>query len=228
MQKRDALVNLPLIGGIILSIVAHAAALYGHGIYAPPKPKLDRGRTVVQLTLIPSVSSQAAPPEPVSEPIEQQPPEPIMEPAPEIITPAPRPAPEPVVEPPRNPEPAPEPEREPVVEPTPEREESIEQIGSIIEDKGVITEAQPAKNIMATYPRISQRRGEEGTVTLSIQILANGKPGHISITQSSGFKRLDQAAIKAAQSADYQPAEQFGRPVESTLVQPITFTLTGK
>ena len=224
MQKRNSIVNIPLVGGVVLSIAVHATALYSRGIYTPAEPQLDAGRTVVKLTLIPSMASQAAPPEPIVEP------EPVQEPQPEpelIVVPVapipaslPDPTPEPIVKK------EVEPESEAIVDPIPEQVESKEQIGTIIEDKGVITDARPANGIVASYPRISQRRGEEGTVVLSIQVMQNGRAGKVSIIESSGSKRLDEAAIKAAKKSTYKPAEQFGRPIESTLIQPLTFKLT--
>ncbi|MDF7823756.1 energy transducer TonB [Pontiellaceae bacterium B12227] len=231
MQKRNSIINVPLIGGIALSIAVHAAALYSRGTsHTPPTPKLDAGRTVVQLTLIPSIANQPAPPEPVTEPEpvqEMEPhPEPVVIPVSPVQIPLPEPIPEPVVEKQAEPEPEPVVEPEPLMEQRPQQVESIEQEATLIEDKGVITDAQPSQGIVASYPRISQRRGEEGTVTLSIQVMPNGKAGKISIVKSSGSNRLDDAAIKAAKKSRYTPAEQFGRPIESTLIQPITFKLT--
>ncbi|MDF7799026.1 TonB family protein [Pontiellaceae bacterium B1224] len=221
MQKRNTIVNIPLIGGISLSIAVHAAALYSRGVYTPAKPQLEAGRTVVQLTLIPSVAAKSAETEPVIDPD----PEPLAEPEP-IFTPVPVvasvPALEPVIKPTE------EPKSEPVLEATPEpaMEDATEQIASMIEEKGVVTQASPIVGIRATYPRSSQRRGHEGTVVLSIQVLKNGKAGKVTVLSSSGYPRLDEAAVDAAKSANYSPAQQFGNPVEAHLTQPVTFELT--
>lgn len=221
MQKRNSIVNIPLVSGIVLSIAVHAAALYSRGIYTPAKPQLEAGRTVVQLTLVPSAAAIMVEPEPVVEPepiIEPQP-KPVVEPVPVV---APIPVPEPVIEP------VAEPEQKAVIEPTPEpaQEEAVEQVASMLEDKGVLTQATPVVGIRATYPRSSQRRGHQGTVVLSIQVLKNGKAGRVKIITSSGYPRLDEAAVKAAKAANYSPAEQFGKAVESQLTQPVTFELT--
>lgn len=210
MQKRKSIVNLPLVTGIVLSISVHVAALYSRNTHTPAKPQLEAGRTVVQLTLIPSPAVQASEPEPVVEPQ----PEPVIETIPIVV---PKPIPEPAVEPPV----------EPVVEPETEPEqESQEQIASPIEDKGVITAASSVAGIRPSYPRSSQKRNHEGTVVLTIQVLKNGKAGRVVVHSSSGFKRLDEAAVKAAKAADYIPAKQFGKDIESELTQPITFELT--
>lgn len=46
------------------------------------------------------------------------------------------------------------------------------------------------------YPRLSRRRNEEGRVMLSLLITAEGRFRDIQVDQSSGYQRLDQAAIK--------------------------------
>lgn len=78
---------------------------------------------------------------------------------------------------------------------------------------------------MPEYPTESRRRGEEGTVVLSVEILANGTHGSISIVTSSGFSRLDQAAIAALENARYTPARLNHQPVNSTKIFPIRFKL---
>ncbi len=213
MRKRNSIVNLPLALGVVLSIALHAAAFYGRGMSAPAKPMMDAGRTVVQLTLVPSAARQPVEPEP--EPVVE--PEREIEPAPEpIATPEPAPAPKPIVVPPPTPEPA----------PAPAVQQSVERVASLVEDKGVRIEASPVAGIRATYPRSSRSRGHEGTVLLSIQVRANGQAGEVRIMKSSGFKRLDEAAVKAAKAAEYIPAKRLGRAVESELIQPIVFELT--
>jgi protein TonB len=221
VQKRKSIVNTPLLGGVALSIALHAAALYSRGIQTPAKPQLEAGRTVVQLTLLPSIEKKATAPANQPEPEPQ--PETKTEPEekPEVL-PEPTPIPEPILQP------EPEPENEPIQEtiPEPAVEESAEQIASLVEDKGVQIEAAPVSGIRATYPRIAQKRGHQGTVTLAIQVLPNGKAGNVAVITSSGFSRLDEAAIAAAKAATYIPARQFGRNVESELIQPVTFKLT--
>lgn len=48
------------------------------------------------------------------------------------------------------------------------------------------------------YPPVSRRLGEEGTVELSLYILADGHIGTVRIDRSSGFARLDEAAQQHA------------------------------
>ena len=46
------------------------------------------------------------------------------------------------------------------------------------------------------YPRLSRRRGEEGRVLLQLLISADGSFAEIRVAQSSGNRRLDDAAVK--------------------------------
>jgi protein TonB len=226
MQSGKSIVNLPLIAGALLSVSVHALALYAKGIHTPAQPQLETGRTVVHLTLAPSMANQAPPPRPEPQKrLEPTPVETVAEHEP-VPVPTPQPKPEPVA--PRQPEPVEETIAEPDPIEEPEQTESREQIASLQEDKGVITDAQPKSGIRATYPRTSQRRGEEGTVILAIEVLAGGQAGTVEVLESSGHKRLDEAAVKAAKQATYTPAKQFGRNIDSRLIQPLTYELEDK
>jgi len=45
------------------------------------------------------------------------------------------------------------------------------------------------------YPSLAKRMGEEGTVLVRFTILASGKISHVVIMESSGYQRLDVAAV---------------------------------
>ena len=94
------------------------------------------------------------------------------------------------------------------------------------EEKGVVTDAMPVGAFHPDYPRISRRRGEEGKVVLSVHVLSNGTVSDVTILQSSGYRRLDAAAMNGARQTTFDPALQFGHPVESTTHLTYTFRLT--
>ncbi len=215
MHQRNPIINIPLFIAIVLSIALHGAALYSKAIYTPPKPILEQGQTVVHLTLLPSIARPATAPEPPTE-------KPIEQPIEEVVAEAvPVPIEKQVEHPPA---PPPEPEPEHIAE-TPEKA-SEEQDASLIEEKGVIAEAQAFKAVSPTYPRISRRRGEEGTVSLSIEVLKSGKAGTVSVIQSSGHKRLDESALQAANKTEFVPATQFGKKIDSIMTLSYTFCLS--
>lgn len=51
--------------------------------------------------------------------------------------------------------------------------------------------------IEVEYPKISRRLGEEGRVTLSFSVSDDGEIKDVKVIHSSGFSRLDEAAIQA-------------------------------
>ncbi len=53
------------------------------------------------------------------------------------------------------------------------------------------------------YPRYSRIRGEEGTVIIEIDLKGDGSPGRVVVARSSGYARLDHAALKAAREAEF-------------------------
>jgi len=76
-----------------------------------------------------------------------------------------------------------------------------------------------------SYPRVCRRRGQEGTVVLSVDIGVDGKPGKISVADTSGFTRLDRAAADALRRAVFNPARKGTVPMESTKRVAFTFRL---
>lgn len=71
------------------------------------------------------------------------------------------------------------------------------------------------------YPIESLRKKEQGTVTLRLTIGTNGYVSDISIAKSSGFERLDTAALRAVKLWRWKPISR-----EVTGLMPIPFNLT--
>lgn len=75
------------------------------------------------------------------------------------------------------------------------------------------------------YPAISRKKGEEGRVVLLVEIASDGEVGEIDIINSSGYSRLDLAAIDAAKLSLYEPALEMEKPVRSKKEIAVTFKL---
>ena len=75
------------------------------------------------------------------------------------------------------------------------------------------------------YPLRARQKGQEGKVIILVAVTERGKPGNISITESSGVKILDSAAKRAIEGWTFRPALRHGVPVDSSLLIPITFRL---
>jgi protein TonB len=75
------------------------------------------------------------------------------------------------------------------------------------------------------YPRRSRRRGQEGTVVLEVEVLADGGVGAVRVLRGSRHEWLASAAKAAVRNARFRPATSAGRPVRSTVEIPFRFEL---
>lgn len=83
-----------------------------------------------------------------------------------------------------------------------------------------------AYNPKPKYPAASRRMGEEGTVALSVHVLATGEVADVRLKKSSGYARLDHAAMAAVKKWRYRPARQGDTPVACWYTQAVKFSLT--
>jgi periplasmic protein TonB len=79
-----------------------------------------------------------------------------------------------------------------------------------------------------SYPPVSRRLGETGKVVLRVELDETGRVSLAQVINSSGYKRLDEAALAAVRSWRCQPAQRDGQAVRSVAVQPFEFTLEGQ
>jgi periplasmic protein TonB len=86
-------------------------------------------------------------------------------------------------------------------------------------------QAQGLNNQPPVYPQLSRKKKEQGTVLLLLMVKADGTVGEVQITTSSGFSRLDQAAIQAVKRWNFQPAQQQGKSIDFWYELPLTFRL---
>ncbi|MCO4784350.1 MAG: TonB family protein [Marinomonas atlantica] len=190
-------------------------------------------------------------PEPEVKPEPEVEPEPEIKPEPENKPePKPIPKPEPKVEvkqkseiiAPRS-EPKPKPKPEPKPKPVVSKQVTADK--TVVQQKATTGRAKAASNggtaaakadyyaklaaklaSNKRYPRASRRRGEQGIVTVSFTAFPNGDARRIAITQSSGSKRLDKAAIEMVKRSQPLPAftlEMGSEPLDITL--PVQFQL---
>ena len=75
------------------------------------------------------------------------------------------------------------------------------------------------------YPPTSQNDGEEGTVTLLLAVQTDGSISDIRIARSSGYQRLDAAAVRSLRQAKFQPATCHGKPIAVRIHKSITFKI---
>jgi protein TonB len=77
------------------------------------------------------------------------------------------------------------------------------------------------------YPPSSRRAGETGTVILEVYVLENGRAGDVRVKKSSGFEKLDEAAVREVKrSWRLKPGTENGKPVPMWGQFAVTFKLT--
>jgi protein TonB len=195
----------PSLFAIVAIVAAHVLALYALTAFDVISLKKKADPIMIDL-----VQEQAAPPEivpPAPPPPKDVPPPPIQ-PPPLIVSTAQTLAPPPIAiaPPPAVPAPpAPPPPPAPIVPPD--------------------IDAATMNNPSPIYPMESRRRHEQGTVRLRVVITVEGRVKEISVAKSSGFDRLDKAALDAVRRWHFRPGTQGGIPVEAVGTLAIPFQL---
>ena len=87
------------------------------------------------------------------------------------------------------------------------------------------TDADDLYNPNQRYPRMSFSMGEQGTVMVRILIGAKGLPLKAELQKTSGFERLDQAALEYVMQSRYKPGTLNGVPNEMWMGRSVTYTI---
>lgn len=77
------------------------------------------------------------------------------------------------------------------------------------------------------YPAQSRRFGETGVVVLRVELGESGNVALARVDRSSGYPRLDEAALAAVRTWRCTPATRNGHPVRAVALQPFNFILNG-
>jgi len=192
--------------GLVAIVIAHAVALYALTAFDVIAFKKKPEPIVIDL-----VQEQAPPPEivPPAPPPPSDVPPPPDQPAPLIASTAQTVTPPPIVVAPPPPAPVAAIEAPPPPAPI------------IPPDVDAATMSNPPP----VYPIESRRRHEQGTVRLRVVITVEGRVKDISVARSSGFERLDKAALDAVRKWRFRPGTQAGLPVEAVGTLAIPFQL---
>jgi len=89
------------------------------------------------------------------------------------------------------------------------------------------TQGRGAATPLPDYPPSSRRAGEAGTVTLTAFVKEDGRCTEVKVVKSSGFEKLDEAAVKEVQrNWRFVPGKEDGKPVAMWHTFIVTFKLT--
>lgn len=72
-----------------------------------------------------------------------------------------------------------------------------------------------ARNCKAEYPKSALLNEEQGTVTASFLVSADGRVEESKLEKSSGSRTLDKAAIKAISACKFKPGTKDGAPSQA-------------
>lgn len=87
------------------------------------------------------------------------------------------------------------------------------------------TDADDLYNPNQRYPRMSFSMGEQGTVMVRILIGDDGLPKKAELQKTSGFERLDQAALDFVMQSRYKPGTLGGKPTEMWMGREVKYIL---
>lgn len=88
---------------------------------------------------------------------------------------------------------------------------------------GARFDADYLHNPAPAYPSYSRRMKERGTVLVLVQVSPQGNASQVTLYQSSGYERLDEAALEAIKQWRFVPAKRGTTPVAASVVVPIQF-----
>jgi protein TonB len=207
--------NAGQVAGLVLVGAAHLALLAGL-MQQRLIPVPETVETLFVDFIAPPVVPPREPPRPKPPPPKKHEPVPLRppDPHPHLVVEAPAapadfvmPAPQPV--PVAEPEPAPAP---------PAR------VAGPLTLSGELALVCPSRTAPA-YPAFSRRLGEMGTVVLRVELATDGRVDAARIVDSSGYPRLDAAALAAVRHWRCNPPERDGQPVRAIAMQPFQFNL---
>ena len=213
LHEHAETVAYPVLAGIVL---LHALLLTGLFMF-------QRVSDPVRVDVLSVRMLQASPP--VDAPVK---------PVPVKPQPVPKPLPKPEIKRVKTDEPAPalptpEPKSLPPVQPPQPTPKPVEQPQEPALAAPVVPprfDAAYLNNPAPSYPALSRRNGEAGKVLLRVHVSSDGKPQQIDLQRSSGYSRLDDAAIAAVRQWRFIPAKRGDENLTEWVLVPLVFKLT--
>ncbi|WP_322089544.1 energy transducer TonB [Burkholderia sp. BCC1999] len=209
-------------------LAAHAIMLTAAWLHrnAPP-PKSVEVQTITAQLITPAPIAQQVAAESIPQPA---PPKPVPRAKPKVepkpVQKAAKPTPQPVAQSPTpapaadpTPAPAAPAPAAPAATPSPARETM-----QVSAPKNVPT--LQCNFVKPDYPSMSRRRGESGTAYVHFVVGVTGKIESIDLQKSSGYPRLDDAALDAMRSTSCRPYIENGQAIRAARTQPYSFGLT--
>ncbi|MBK7767238.1 MAG: energy transducer TonB [Sulfuritalea sp.] len=198
------------VASLLVVVAVHAAALYGLWAHRLIPTPLEAASLFVDFIAPPAPEKLEQPKRPPSPP-KLQPRErpqsrqliaetPVIAPT-DYVAPPPPPKPVPVIEAPPMPLPA-----------------------GPVTMASELSVACPERSA-PPYPAQSRRLGETGIVVLRVELSETGHVAVAKVQSSSGYVRLDEAALAAVRTWRCTPSTRNGQAVRAVALQPFNFVL---
>lgn len=75
------------------------------------------------------------------------------------------------------------------------------------------------------YPSMALDRNWQGTLVVAVEILEDGTVGRWKVMESSGYKALDESAVRSVLKWRFEPARKRNQPMVSCIQIPIRFVI---
>lgn len=212
----------------VAAVLFHALVLFGFRLETPARPltMTEDQPAPMDVSLVEAAPEAAPPtpappqPAPTPEPAEPQP-------TPDIPTPAPTPQPETILPP----ESTPIPERPKPLQHHPEQghpkpstpHSATAPTGATIGP--LSSRASYLSNPKPDYPEQARQARQQGVVEVNVVVGADGRVSEVTVSRTSGFPLLDNAALQAVRRWIFEPARAGGLPVPSRVDVPVRFSL---
>lgn len=227
------ILNNKVLPAFVLVLVMHAfvlmaACIFFTGSTADNMTPKDLGITV-EFAVVPEEETPADAAEPSVAQAPEPEPEPDVDSEPQPVLEAPKPAPKP--------EPKPKPKAKPVVEsksrstiPATDNANNLPASANappaVHVQRGASSgTAEVLRRVKPSYPTLSLRKGEEGRVVLNVLVKADGTAGDVNVKKSSGFPRLDTAAVNAVRRWKFEPYRVGGLAADHEYNVVVDFSL---
>jgi protein TonB len=97
--------------------------------------------------------------------------------------------------------------------------------GAVVPPAPQSTHARILRSSEPFYPSLSRIKEEEGVVLVRITITARGTVSDVHVEKSSGFARLDEAALASVRNWRFVPAKRGDEAIATSVLVPVRFEL---
>lgn len=215
---------------LLISIAAHVAIVVALDHQEARPRTIHMGSIQAPVALSFATVSQPQAEEPVVAAVPEPPKPEVVEKPPEKARPVLKKEPKPKKPEPFREKPKPVEKKPKPVEPErPAMERSVTKLSQTpgLSNEPVMVSEPAIRNwVEPRYPRLAQRRNQQGSVMLDVIVDEQGNPITVDVLESSGYPILDKAAIDAVKRWAFEPEQRNQQFVRSRVHIPVVFEIS--